>query len=84
LDFCQWIPEFDVKHAIPVKEIHEELEKKFGNVEKNQLSFHQVNFLVKNPTVKITFYQTILTRPDFRPIPLIGNISMADLGVLGG
>lgn len=84
LDFCQWIPELNVKHAIPVKEIHEELEKKFGNVEKNQLSFHQVDFLVKEAMVKITFYQTDLKKPDFTPIPLVGNISMADLSVLGG
>lgn len=84
LDFCQWIPQFDVRYGIPIKEIHEELEKKFGNVEKNQLSFHQVNFLVKEPTVKITFYQTVLTKPNFKPIHLIGNVSMADLSVLGG
>jgi hypothetical protein len=84
LDFCQWIPRYHVDYAIPVEEIRKELELRFPYVYEDRLSFHQVNYLVNDPPVKITFYQTTLTKPDFIPVPLIGNIFMADLNVLGG
>ncbi len=84
LDFCQWIPERHSKYAIPVNTIHTELQQRFGVVSKSHSDFHQVNFLVENPKVKITFYQTDLKKSNFDPISLIGNISIAPLKVLGG
>lgn len=84
LDFCQWIPGRYARYAIPANAIHSELEKRFGAVQENHLDFHQVNYLVERPTVKITFYQTDLIKPDFEPRHLLGNILMAPLGVLGG
>jgi hypothetical protein len=83
-DFCQWIPEYHPRYGIPVGEIHKELQSRFGEVENNHLSFHQVNFVIKEPTVKITFYQTTLNKPDFDPLPLTGHIVMANILVLGG
>ncbi len=84
LDFCQWIPRYHVTHAIPAVHILEELEKRFNRVEENRIDFHQVNYVVAEPPVRITFYQTALSRPSFKPIRLVGNIQMADLTVLGG
>lgn len=84
LDFCQWIPRYHVTHAIPAIHILEELKKRFNHVEENRIDFHQVNYVVAEPPVRITFYQTALSKPRFNSIPLIGNIRMADLTVLGG
>ena len=83
-DFCQWIPEYHPRHGIPVDEIHKQLQSRFGEVENHHLSFHQVIFVIKEPMVKITFYQTILNKPDFDPLPLTGHILMANILVLGG
>ncbi|MBT1688775.1 nucleotidyl transferase AbiEii/AbiGii toxin family protein [Dawidia soli] len=84
LDFCQWIPRYHVSYAIPQVQILEELKKRFHQVDENRIDFHQVNYVISDPPVRITFYQTALSKPIFKPIPLIGNISMADLSVLGG
>ncbi len=84
LDFCQWIPKYHVTHAIPAVHILEELKKRFNHVEENRIDFHQVNYVVAEPPVRITFYQTALSRPALKPITLIGNIQMADLTVLSG
>lgn len=84
LDFCQWIPKRDAKYALDAKAIHQELKNAFGHVEMDHLDFHQVNYRIVEPSVRITFYQTDFRKPVSPPVPLIGNIVMANKEVLGG
>jgi predicted nucleotidyltransferase component of viral defense system len=84
LDFCQWIPTKSVKYALDANQIHAELKKLFGKVDMNHIDFYQVNFLVIQPEIRITFYHTDLKKPDTNPLHLCGNIYMATKEVLGG
>jgi hypothetical protein len=85
LDFCKWIPDAsNVKYAVDPSLFRNELINRFGDIQENHFNFLQVNFLIKNPYVKITFYHTDLNKPEITPIALINNIQMANLKVLGG
>lgn len=85
LDFCQWVPKItSAKYGVNAKDIHKELKTLFGDVDINHLGFSQVNYYIKNPGVKITFYHTDLKKPSDSPTELIGNINVAALEVLGG
>lgn len=84
LDFCRWVPSKDVKYGINAKQIHLELKDKFGEVEINHLDFFQVNFVINDPGVRITFYHTDLRKPNLHPLHLLGNIFIASKEVLGG
>jgi predicted nucleotidyltransferase component of viral defense system len=85
LDFCMWVPDASsAKHAVDPSLFRHELQNRFGNIQENHLNFSQVNFLIKKPYVKITFYHTDLNKPEITPITLLNNIKMADLKVLGG
>jgi len=84
LDFCQWIPTKHVKYGINANQFHTELKNLLGKVEMNHIDFYQVNFLVIQPEVRITFYHTDLKKPLTSPLHLCGNISMATKEVLGG
>jgi predicted nucleotidyltransferase component of viral defense system len=82
LDFCKWVPVSSAANGIEVKTIEQELKTKFsGDVKTNQLSFDQVDFLVKG--VKMTFFNEVgFNVPAFDPIVLKGNIKCVPLNVV--
>jgi predicted nucleotidyltransferase component of viral defense system len=85
LDFCQWVPDLNNrKYWVNAKSIHDELQQKFKLVSKNHLDGSQVNYYINDPGVKISFYHTTLKQPPDTPEPLIGNIKVSALSVLGG
>jgi hypothetical protein len=68
LDFCRWVPDAsNVKHAVDPGQFRNELKSRFGDIQENHLNFAQVNFIVKKPYVKITFYHTDLNKPEIAP-----------------
>jgi hypothetical protein len=85
LDFCKWVPDTKkVQHAVDPQLLGNELRQRFEGVDENHLGFSQVNYLVSEPPVKLSFYHTDLRKPELKPVALINNIKMADLKVLGG
>lgn len=85
LDFCKWVPNVNqAQYAVDPQPRHLELTEKFGKVKMNHLDFSQVNFLIEDPIVKVTYYHTDLPKPTEDPVVIIGNISASNLKVLSG
>lgn len=83
LDFCRWVKPGG-QDAVAAKYIHAALQAQFGEVEMQHLSFAQANYVIQNPVVKVTFYHTTLRNPGMAPLPLLNNIQMSPIEVLGG
>jgi len=82
LDFCRWKPKSNVKQAIPVKDIEKELLENFMKVQKNHLSFDQVDFRIEG--VKLTFFNEVgLNPPDIKPISFKESIYGVPLSLHG-
>lgn len=83
LDFMMWRKSKSELPEIEWPKIEHELNEKIGKVESiNILSFHQVEFVVKD--VKFSFYVSNNYCPVSEPINYLGNIYLADINSILG